>query len=84
MLELSKISLTLFKNYNFTSFEFSSRVIGICGLNGKGKTNLLDAIYYCCFTKSYFTSTDQLNISFGNEGFRLEAMFQNDSGSQKV
>jgi DNA replication and repair protein RecF len=84
MLQLTKISLTLFKNYDFSSFDFNQRVIGICGLNGKGKTNLLDAIYYCCFTKSYFTGTDQLNISFGKEGFRLEALFQNGTDLQKV
>jgi DNA replication and repair protein RecF len=84
MLFLSKISVTHFKNYDFTSFDIPSRVVGICGLNGRGKTNLLDAIYYCCFTKSYFTGTDQLNIGFGKEGFRLEANFQNDAGPQKV
>jgi DNA replication and repair protein RecF len=84
MLQLSRISLTHFKNYDFTSFDIASRVVGICGLNGKGKTNLLDAIYYCCFTKSYFTGTDQFNIGFGKEGFRLEAQFQNTSGIQKV
>ncbi len=84
MLFLSKISVTHFKNYDFTSFDIPSRVVGICGLNGKGKTNLLDAIYYCCFTKSYFTSSDQLNIGFGREGFRLEANFHNERGPQKV
>jgi len=57
MLFLSKISLTQYKNYDLSSFNFTERVIGICGLNGKGKTNLLDAIYYCCFTKSYFLKT---------------------------
>ena len=84
MLRLSKISLTLFKNYDFSTFDFDSRVIGICGLNGRGKTNLLDAIYYCCFTKSYFTASDQLNTSFGKEGFRLEAQFQNGAELQKI
>jgi DNA replication and repair protein RecF len=84
MLRLSKIALTHFKNYDFISFDFTSRVVGICGLNGKGKTNLLDAIYYCCFTKSYFTSGDQLNIGFGKEGFRLEGSFANEREPLKV
>ena len=73
MLLLQKISLVQFKNYSHSSFAFKERVIGICGLNGRGKTNLLDAIYYCCFTKSYFAKTDGLNVRFDHDGFRLEA-----------
>ncbi|MGH2646019.1 MAG: DNA replication/repair protein RecF, partial [Ginsengibacter sp.] len=69
----SKIVLTGYKNYQSESFHFNERIVGICGLNGKGKTNLLDAINYLCFTKSYFSKTDVLNIFFGSEGFRLEA-----------
>ncbi len=84
MLSLHKITITHFKNYEFSSFDFSENVIGICGLNGKGKTNLLDAIYYCCFTKSYFSSTDQLNINFEKDGFRLEAFFDKQGDHQKV
>ncbi|MFT3981153.1 MAG: DNA replication and repair protein RecF [Ferruginibacter sp.] len=84
MLWLSKISLTHFKNYEFVSFGFTSRVTGICGLNGMGKTNLLDAIYYCCFTKSYFTGSDQMNVRFGMEGFRLEGHFKNEEQPLKV
>jgi DNA replication and repair protein RecF len=84
MLELKKIILTHFKNYDISSFEFNEKVIGICGLNGKGKTNLLDAIYYCCFTKSYFASSDALNIHFKKEGFRLEGHFNKDDQWQKV
>ena len=76
---LSKITITQFKNYDFETFSFSERVIGICGLNGKGKTNLLDAIYYCCFTKSYFAKTDALNAQFGKDGFRLEGKAPSNS-----
>jgi DNA replication and repair protein RecF len=84
MLQLNKLSLTHFKNYDFTSFDFTARVVGICGLNGRGKTNLLDAIYYCCFTKSYFAGTDQLNVGMGKDGFRLEGHFENERNAQKL
>ena len=84
MLQLSKIILTHFKNYDVTAFSFTEKVIGICGLNGVGKTNLLDAIYYCCFTKSYFAGTDLLNIGFDKDGFRLEAYFTKNELPQKV
>lgn len=78
MLYFNKIQITQFKNYSKASFEFNERIIGICGLNGKGKTNLLDAIYYCCFTKSYFSSSDALSVQFNKEGFRLEALPGNE------
>lgn len=75
---LSKITITQFKNYDIESFNFKERIVGICGLNGKGKTNLLDAIYYLCFTKSYFAKSDALNVQFGKEGFRLEGLINED------
>ncbi|MFZ1453249.1 MAG: DNA replication and repair protein RecF [Ferruginibacter sp.] len=81
MFFLSKISLTQFKNYQFSTFDFTQRVTGICGLNGKGKTNLLDAAYYCCFTKSYFTKVDGLNMQFNTDGFRIQASsFSSEEG----
>jgi DNA replication and repair protein RecF len=52
MLRLNAISLVQFKNYMTRSFEFRERIVGISGRNGIGKTNLLDAIHYLCFTKS--------------------------------
>ncbi len=85
MLSLQKIIITHFKNYEISSFSFDKSVVGICGLNGKGKTNLLDAIYYCCFTKSYFPGSDALNIHFNQEGFRIESSFLlNDKPHQIV
>ena len=83
----TKISLTGYKNYRSREFDFTERIVGVCGLNGKGKTNLLDAINYLCFTKSYFTKSDQLNTHFGSEGFRLEGQLNNETEtaeSQKI
>lgn len=75
MLRIDSIHLTHFKNYSYRRFDFG-HVVGICGLNGLGKTNLLDAIYYSCFTRSYFSPTEQMNIGFDKDGFRLEAKFE--------
>ncbi len=84
MFQINNISITQFKNYQLASFSFTERVIGICGLNGKGKTNLLDALYYCCFTKSYFSKTDALSVQFTKDGFRLEGLFNTLGEDQKI
>jgi DNA replication and repair protein RecF len=75
MLRLESISLLQFKNYTDRSFDFSGQIVGICGNNGVGKTNLLDAIHYLCFTKSYFSRLDGNNVQQGKEGFRIEGRF---------
>ena len=75
MLRLDSISLTRFKNYATRQFDFRERIVGFCGSNGAGKTNLLDAIYYLCLTRSYFAKTDASSASFGSQGFRIEGWF---------
>ena len=84
MLRLQHISLVQFKNYSNRSFDFTERIIGICGKNGVGKTNLLDAIHYLCFTKSYFTRLDGTNVQHGNTGFRIEAAISLNDKTEKA
>jgi DNA replication and repair protein RecF len=78
LLAIKQIQLTQFKNYTAAAFTFDRRVIGICGKNGIGKTNLLDAIYYLCFTRSYFARQDNTHASHGMVGFRLAGSFERE------
>lgn len=75
---LHKISLTQFRNFGSGSFTFDAPVIGITGLNGTGKTNLLDAIYYLCYTKSYFQSREINNVKHDTQGFRVDGSFEEE------
>ena len=84
MLNLRSITLFQFKNYNNRSFDFSNRVVGICGNNGVGKTNLLDAVHYLCFTRSYFARTDVNTTQQGKSGFRLEGSFMLQDKPEKA
>jgi DNA replication and repair protein RecF len=84
LLKLDSISLVQFKNYAQDSFIFNNRITGIAGKNGVGKTNLLDAIYYCCFTKSYFARSDSNNVQHGSGGFRIEGHFTLQGEPMKV
>jgi DNA replication and repair protein RecF len=82
--QLQQLKLTQYKNYYIDHFTFEERVVGISGLNGVGKTNLLDAIHYLCFTKSYFTNSDNSNVQTGQQGFRLEGLFDKDGEAFKI
>lgn len=84
MLQLKKIALTQFKNYDFHSFDFGERVVAVTGRNGIGKTNLIDAVHYLCFTKSYFSSTDTQVSRFKSDGFRIEGLFEKQGTEQNV
>ncbi|NND07438.1 MAG: DNA replication and repair protein RecF [Saprospiraceae bacterium] len=70
---ISSIVLTNFKSYQSASFSFSPSLNIIHGLNGMGKTNLLDAIYCVAMTKSYFGTSDRQMIHDGQAFFRLES-----------
>jgi DNA replication and repair protein RecF len=83
-LRLDSISVYQFKNYFDRQFSFYERITGICGKNGVGKTNLLDAIHYLCFTKSYFTRNDQVNVHHGHSGFRIEGDFLLNDEAEKA
>lgn len=65
---LQKLTLSNFKNYESLVLEFSSRINCFVGNNGVGKTNILDAIHYLSFCKSYFNPIDSQNIRH-NQGF---------------
>lgn len=77
MLHLREIKLWNFKNYEEVELDFSHKINALVGLNGVGKTNILDAIHYLCLCKSNFVSQDKLNVRKGEQFFRIEGSFCN-------
>lgn len=68
---LKSLRLTHFKNHPESHFEFMDRINCILGKNGRGKTNLLDAIYYLSFSKSALSTQDRLSITHEEAAFTL-------------
>ena len=66
-MNLISLNILNYRNIREASLEFSPKLNCLVGLNGQGKTNVLDAIYLLSFTKSAFTSQDSLNITHGEE-----------------
>ncbi|MCO5248919.1 MAG: DNA replication and repair protein RecF [Chitinophagales bacterium] len=68
---IEQLKILNFKNYPELSIDFNANFICFVGENGVGKTNLLDAIYYLCTSKSYFNATEQYNFREGSEKISL-------------
>lgn len=73
---LEKISLVNFKNIASQSFDFQNKINCFVGNNGVGKTNILDAIYYLSFAKSYFNPIAVQNIKHGESFFMIEGIYK--------
>lgn len=74
---IKNLSLENFRNYNFENFEFSKGTNIIYGLNGQGKTNIIEAIYFFCNGKSYRTPRDNEVIKFNKEYAKINLDFFN-------
>lgn len=72
---LNKIQLSNFKSFQKQEWNFTAHVNLIYGVNGIGKTNLLDAIYMLALSKSYFSASDKQLVRDGYDYFRLEGEF---------
>ena len=78
---LDRLKLTNFKNYTDIDVTFSNNVNCLVGNNGVGKTNLLDALYYLSFCKSYFNPIDTQNIRLGADFFAIHGTYRLDDGN---
>jgi DNA replication and repair protein RecF len=79
---LKKITLTNFKNYSQSEYQFSDKINCFVGNNGAGKTNLLDAIHYLSFCKSYFNPIDSQNIRHTEDFFVIHGICIKNDGKQ--
>ena len=73
---LQSLNILNYRNIREASLEFGDKLNCFVGLNGQGKTNVLDAIYLLSFAKSAFTSQDSLNITHGEEMAFVQGIYR--------
>lgn len=61
---IESIELKNYRNYDELHMEFSAGTNILYGNNAQGKTNILEAVYVCCTTKSHRGSKDREMIHF--------------------
>ncbi len=83
-MQIEDISIVNFKNLKEVQLQFSPKLNCFIGKNGAGKTNILDAVYYLSFCKSFSTSVDQLNINHDESFFMLNGNYNRQNTSEVI
>ncbi len=72
---LNNLTILNYKNVAEARLDFSPNVNCLIGDNGMGKTNVLDAIYYMSFCKSYIHLSDPQVITHGEQYMMLQGKY---------
>lgn len=81
MASLKKIIVQNFRNIAFAELQFCPGINCICGRNGQGKTNLLDAIHYLSITRSALNTPDSFCCRHGSDSFSLAGEYLMHDGT---
>lgn len=85
-MRLNQLHIKNFRCFESKTISFSENIVLIDGLNGSGKTSLLEALHYLCYLRSFRTHINQDLVRFGQDTFFLKASFlvDTDNGEQET
>lgn len=81
---LSRLILVNFKNYEHLQVAFDKPVNCFTGKNGSGKTNLLDAVHFLSFGRSFINYADRYAVRDGATGFEVCGLFTEGSSRHEI
>ena len=73
---IKNIKVENFRNYENQLIEFNKNINIIYGNNAQGKTNILEAIFFSAFGKSFRTSKEKQVIMKEKDFFKIHTEFQ--------
>ena len=83
-MELEKIELYNFRNYKSASISFDSGLNVVCGENAQGKTNLLEAIYFCVVGKSFRATREREVINMQSDIAKIKVFIKKNVGKSII
>ena len=83
-MNIEKIALNGFRNYEWETAEFAPGTNVIYGQNAQGKTNLLEAVYMLAMGKSFRTRFDRELVGFGYDSAEIMAEVMSHDREQTV
>ena len=83
-MKLRHLDILNYKNIAEANLDFADGVNCLIGNNGMGKTNVLDAIYYLSFCRSYTAQTDQSTIRHHEPYMMLQGTYDRRDVEEQV
>lgn len=83
-MRIQRIFLENFRNYREIDWCPHSRFNIITGDNAQGKTNLLEAVFFCTAGRSFRTARDREIVNWDKEECHARAVIEKNSSSQEI
>ena len=83
-MQITRLKLKNFRCFSDVTFSFKKPIIIIEGLNGSGKTSLLEALHYLCYLRSFRTYWPKELMQFDQQNFFIKAEFVDEVGSHEL
>lgn len=81
---INSLKLVNYRNYDDLLVEFNKKVNLIIGMNGQGKTNLVEAIGFMSIGRSFRTNKDRELIKFSAENLYCGCNFTRNNMDKKI
>jgi DNA replication and repair protein RecF len=83
-LVVKNLQINGFRNLNKFAIRFGDLKNLIHGVNGSGKTSIIEALYLLGFGKSFLQASKQEMTNFNSSGFYIRAEIANQSGENSL
>ena len=83
-MNIERLQLTNYRNYESLALEFSPKINVFIGENAQGKTNVMESIYVLAMAKSHRTSNDKELIRWEQDYGKIEGVVQKRYGSVPI
>jgi DNA replication and repair protein RecF len=72
-----------FRNFSNLKINFADGINIISGMNGQGKTSILESLYYLALTKSFRTSNDNHVVAYQKDNFNIISIIHSEEDISK-
>src|SRR3954453_12762231 len=79
-MNIERLQLTNYRNYESLALEFSPKINVFIGENAQGKTNVMESIYVLAMAKSHRTSNDRELIRWDQDYGKIEGSIHRKYG----